>query len=104
MIKTLIILFIFAISGCATRHKLTYTKFEPFVAQTGEQKFKFFAHSTFFNPSFDKESENERMEWLQMWLTDNSLCKNGYTIVERKEVDLGFGSEVKDIYYTGQCK
>ena len=92
----------FVIGGCATQHKLTYTKFEPFVSQTGEQKFKFFAHSTFFNPSFDKESENERMEWLQMWLTDNALCKNGYTIVERKEVDID-DVEINKIIQS-QCK
>ncbi|WP_438979132.1 hypothetical protein [Polynucleobacter sp.] len=44
------------------------------------------------------------MEWLQMWIDDSDICKNGYVIVERKEADIGLGPEVKRIYYTGQCK
>lgn len=104
MIKILtIILCIFNFVGCTKIHKMEMTKFEPFPSKTPKQ-FKFIATSNFWNPYGDGDGENKRMEWLQMWLNDNDLCKNGYTIIERKEVDLGFGPEVKDIYYAGQCK
>ncbi len=92
------------LTSCANQSKTTYTRFEPFTSQSGAQSFKYFSKSDRFNPAYDKASEDERMEWLNMWLSDNHLCKYGYVLSERKEVDLGYGDAVKDIYYTGTCK
>ena len=103
MNKYLLFLLVFLIS-CANQSKTTYTQFEPFINKDGIQSFKYFSKSNRFNQAYDKASEDERMEWLNMWLLDNHLCKNGYVIAERKEVDLGYGDAVKDIYYTGTCK
>lgn len=103
MIKILIIIFIFAISGCARIHKIESSSFESFPSKPPQQ-FKFIAHTNIWNPYGDGDGEKTRMEWLQMWIDDSDICKNGYVIVERKEADIGLGPEVKRIYYTGQCK
>jgi hypothetical protein len=94
---------LFLLISCSNQNKLTYTRFEPYVEKNGAQSFKFFSKSNRLNPAYDLDSENERLEWLNMWLTDNKLCKDGFVISERKEVDIGYGPAVKDIYYIGAC-
>lgn len=99
-----LMLFVIAISGCSSMNKRIESRFEPYKSANGQQEFKFFAHSNRFSPEYDKDSENERMEWLQTWLTDNKMCPNGYVITQRTVVDVGLGDAVKDIYYYGKCK
>lgn len=102
-IKLLVIVIL--LSACTTWNKNSASKFEPFKNQAGDQHFNFFARSNMFSPSDTPEGESERMEWLQLWLNDNQICKNGYVIVERKVVATGALSEaVKHIFYTGKCK
>lgn len=100
----LIVSLVLLVCGCAQLDKKGLTKFEPYKSSNGDQQFKYFAHSTLFNPADSKSGEDDRMLWLQMWLDDNSMCKNGYEILERKEVDVGLHKAIKDIYYTGRCK
>lgn len=103
MIKILIatILAIFLI-GCAGKGDVT--KFEPLPPVNGIQQFKYLAKSGVFRPANDPKSEEDRIEWLEMWLKDNNMCANGYVILDRNAASLGHWDSVRDIYYTGQCK
>jgi hypothetical protein len=77
-----------------------YTTFEPFPGQGG---FRFVCTKT-TSPD-EKDSERERVEWLETYLKDNKLCPNGYSIDERKVV-LKDRADVDwyAIYYYGRCR
>lgn len=86
------------LSGCMqTMDRVTATDFEP----TGPGRFKF---KTLIAPQYpDNESgEASRMEMLQGWLTNNSMCGTGYEIVSRQGVKRT--PFVTDVYYHGKCK
>lgn len=95
---------VFVVFGCTQALKPQYTKFEPFKSQDGVQHFKYFVHANTTNPGAEKADEDYRINWLAILIADNELCSNGYEILERNEVKLGFENVVKDIYYIGQCK
>lgn len=93
-----------AASSCTFIGKNGFTEFEPYKNIKGEHGFKYRARSTELMPAYSVDSENTRMQWLQMWLDDTAICPNGYTVYERKEADLGQGMAVQNITYTGLCK
>lgn len=97
---------VFILTGCAQENKNSLTKFEPIGSSNGVQEFRFMAKSGIFKAPDDPESEKERLMWLQMWLSDNKMCSNGFSIISRNAVSLGPGyyDSVKNIYYTGRCK
>lgn len=104
MIKILIIFYIFLLSGCARIEKLERTRFEIIPSNNKLEQFKFMVRTGISNSYESNDGEMKRMEWLNMWLSDNSMCKNGYFILNKNAVYLGKYDDVYDIYYVGQCK
>lgn len=87
-------------SGCAMR--TLDTSFEP----TGDDSFVFrsFASTLGYDPD-DPVAEKKRLGFLETWLSENSMCVDGYEITDRKVVTQGtgpFGTGYK-IIYRGQC-
>ncbi len=84
--------------------KMDYTTFEPVTKNGNTNEFKYMVRSNIFNPANDLNSEKERFIWLEMWLLDNKMCPDGYVIISRNAIDLGYSEAVKNIYYIGKCK
>jgi hypothetical protein len=104
MLKTLTYFYILLLAGCAQMGKMDYTTFEPVTNNGLQNEFKYVVKSNIFNPADDESSEIERFQWLGMWLSDNKMCPNGYVILSRTAIDLGYSDAVKRIYYIGKCK
>ena len=84
--------------------KMDYTTFEPVTKNGITEQFKFMARTNVFNSANSDDGEIKRLEWLQLWLSDNKICPNGYVIVSRNAIELGYSDAVKNIYYVGKCK
>lgn len=104
MLKNLTYFYVLFLVGCAQMGKMDYTTFEPVITNGSPNEFKYMVKSNIFNPANDQTSEAERFQWLDMWLSDNEMCPNGYVIISRKAIDLGYSDAVKHIYYVGKCK
>jgi hypothetical protein len=96
--KSIILLLCVAAAGCApAMDRITATDFEP----TGNDGFKF---RTMIAPQYPDNAmgETARMDMLQGWLTNNSMCPRGYDITSRQAVQRSVF--VSDVFYNGRCK
>lgn len=91
--------------SCASIDRTRVTRFEPYKSNGEQQQFKYFAQASFSYPEATKEGEDQRMEWLKVWLSENRLCPSGFSITERKVVEAStWQFDIQHIYYTGKCQ
>jgi hypothetical protein len=97
----------FLIGGCASMDRNRVSSFEPYTDITGNMMFKFRADTDSITyPESSEKSEAIRMEWLEEYLRSNTLCGQGYEIIERKPMVKSSTSSgpVHSVYYVGRCK
>ncbi len=89
------------LSGCSAYDRAALTTFEPI----GSDHFRFKAFADNIYPLDSPGGEQERIGWLQEYLTDNKFCLSGYVIDERKVVVKVKGAlgTVYDLFYSGHC-
>lgn len=96
--RRLIVLSALMLAGCAPAiDRVTATDFVP----TGNGGFRFKTMIAVQYPD-NPSGEAMRMEMLQGWLSQNSMCGAGYTITSRQPVQRT--AFVSDVYYEGKCK
>lgn len=89
------------LAGCASYDRHAMTSFEP----SGDS-FRFEANADpVIYPLDSAAAEQDRMVWLETYLSQNNMCPDGYTITERKPVITGeplTGTDYR-IFYQGHC-
>lgn len=91
--------------GCANIDRTKVTQLEPYKSSDGQQYFRYLAYAGSTYPADTKEAEDQRMAWLDIWLSENKLCKSGFAITDRNVVIANaWPYDRTIIYYTGQCK
>lgn len=101
MLRVLGLLAAILIAGCASHDRLAMTEFE--LLDGGP--FRYVADTSLVYPLSTDQAEATRADWLEAYLADNGICPDGYTITERKTVQINdwIGEGVHKIYYTGEC-
>lgn len=91
------------LTSCATIDRPHLSSFEPIGAS--EFRFKARADAMVYRED-TTDGEEERMRWLQQYLTDNGICPTGYDIVSRRVVIVAerLMGRINDIFYTGRCR
>ena len=89
------------LSSCAAVDRPAMSQFEPL----SENTFKYSAKADLIYRYDTSDGEKARMEWLEQYLSDNGLCKNGYRIDSRKAVLIrkDLLGDWHDIFYYGHC-
>ena len=96
---------LFVLFGCAGIDRTKVTQLQPYKSNDGQQYFNYLAYAGSTYPTNTKEAEDQRMAWLETWLSENNLCKSGFSITERNEVKANtWLYDRTNIYYTGKCK
>jgi hypothetical protein len=101
MRKTLSILALGLLAGCAHYEKLNTTSF----TQTASG-FEFRAVANPEHPLDDQAAEGWRMNFLENYLEEKHLCPDGYSIRERVPTltDRSTDGDSYDIRYEGACR
>lgn len=94
---TVLLTAIVALSACDA-DRAAGTKFTP---GPDRQTFTFEAQANNIFPVNSKDGEAHRMRYLEKWLSDNSICPNGYRITGR-DVIYATGA-LYNITYRGEC-
>lgn len=87
--------------GCGSLDKISHSEFYPYDQLGSKERYTFKANADFQYPADSKDAESLRMQWLQQWVSDNSLCGNGYTIDSRRAI---LNNKITRIYYVISCK
>lgn len=90
--------------GCESLHKSKMTSFEPYT-EGSKTMFRFKSERNEGVYKNDADGEAIRMKWLSEYVSDNSLCMNGFEIVSRNIVKGGDVYGLREsYYYVGKCK
>lgn len=86
---------ILGLIGC-TADRVALTEFVP-----TDAGFEYKAYANAIYPVDGEQAEAMRIEWLEKYLEDNSVCDAGYTITERMPVRRS--TTMWRIHYEGIC-
>lgn len=102
MKKLLILAVTVLLAGCSVIAAIdkSATTFEPMTIE-GAPGFKYMGFSDNIYPLDSEAAEQQRMDWLNEWLSDNSYCQGGYKITSRTPVKQTWATHY--IYYQGVC-
>lgn len=100
--RLLVLAGVLTITGCSAIDRPAMSDFDI----TGENSFLYTTKADVVYKVNNVKAEQKRMEWLEMYLKDNSFCQNGYKIEERRVIILTKGvlSDISKITYQGHCK
>lgn len=92
-----IILVAAMLSGCAATYDQRMAT--DFIPTADGWTYKTFADIA--NPIDSDIAERYRIQMLEIWLTENAMCSNGYTIKNKQSIRRN--GPVFDVYYFGSC-
>lgn len=95
---------VMALVGCASVSTAGWSNFEPYDGPNGQPMFKYYALSNSLSKENDPVAEQERIAYLEKYLSRNKYCPKGYKIISRKVAWYADGAlDGSKIYYVGVC-